>query len=220
MHGQQHPLARLTLRVRALEHGLEALLAPLTKRNVGGLLPGAGGVQSNVGADPDVRQHLDPRACFGRRRKRGQKNQALGRSRGGFGTKIHLKVDRDGHPLDFHLTANQASDSRQFETLLDLGPGGDPRAVIADKGYDAKANRDAARRRGIVPIIPYRSNAKNPPKVFPKMLYRARARVEQFIGKLKRFRRVAMRCEKTARNYASFVALACVFILVKSVHTA
>ena len=81
-------------------------------------------------------------------------------------------------------------------------------------------NRDAARRRGIVPVIPYRSNAKNPPKAFPKMLYRARARVEQFIGKLKRFRRVAMRCEKTARNYASFVALACVFILVKSVHMA
>jgi transposase len=117
-------------------------------------------------------------------------------------------------------TANQSSDSRQFETLLDLSPDGDPRVVIADKGYDAKANRDVARRRGIVPIIPYRSNAKNPPKVFPKMLYRARARVEQFIGKLKRFRRVAMRCEKTARNYASFVALACVFILVKSVHTA
>ena len=92
--------------------------------------------------------------------------------------------------------------------------------MIADKGNDAKANRAAARRRGIEPIIPYRSNAKNPPRIFPKMLYTARAWVEQFIDKLKRFRRVAMQCEKTARNYDSFVALACVFILVKSVHTA
>ena len=49
LHGQQHPLTRLTLRVRALEHGLEALLASLTKRNVGGIIPGAGGVQRTSG---------------------------------------------------------------------------------------------------------------------------------------------------------------------------
>ena len=115
-----------------MEHGLEALLAPLTKRNVGGILPGVGGLQPNVGHDPDVRQYLDTRARLGHRRKRGQENQALGRSRGGFGTKIHIKCDKHGWPLAFHLTANQASDSRQFETLLDLGPDGDPRAVIAD----------------------------------------------------------------------------------------
>lgn len=62
--------------------------------------------------------------------------------------------------------------------------------MSADKGYDVKANRDAARCRGIVPIIPYRSNRKNPSKVIPKMFYRACARVEQFIGKLTRFRRM------------------------------
>jgi len=65
--------------------------------------------------------------------------------------------------------------------------------VICDKGYDAKSNREAARRRGIVPVIPYRSNVKDQPAYFPKLLYRARARVEQLIGKLKRFKRVAMR---------------------------
>ena len=59
--------------------------------------------------------------------QKGKKNQVLGRSRGEFGTKIHIKVDRDGHLLDFHLTTNQTSDSRQFEPLLDLGPDGDPR---------------------------------------------------------------------------------------------
>ena len=73
------------------------------------------------------------------------------------------------------MTGNEASDSRQFETLLDLGPDVTPRGVITGKGYDAKANRDAARRRGICPIIPHRSNTRARPSFFPKRLYRLRA---------------------------------------------
>ena len=69
-------------------------------------------------------------------------------------------------------------------------------------------------------MIPYKSNEKNRPAFFPKALYRARARIEQTVGKLKRFKRIALRCEKTARNFGSFVALALGFIIVKSVHTA
>ena len=61
---------------------------------------------------------------------------------------------------------------------------------------------------------------KDMPAFFPKTLYKARARIEQAVGKLKRFRRIALRCEKTAQNYGSFVALALGFILIKSVHTA
>ena len=83
--------------------------------------------------------------------KGGQDDQALGRSRGGFSTKIHLKVDLDGLPLAFHLTGGEASDSRNFELLLDIGPDILPRAAITDKGYDAKSNRDGARKRGICP---------------------------------------------------------------------
>jgi len=69
-------------------------------------------------------------------------------------------------------------------------------------------------------VIPYRSNAKDRTKFFPKALYRTRARVEQAMGKLKRFKRVALRCEKTAESYSAIVAFACTMILVKSVHTA
>ena len=121
-------------------------------------------------------------------------------------------------PLAFHLTGGEASDSRNFETLLDLGPDIAPRAAITDKGYDSKANRDAARKRGVCPVIPYRLNATDRPRFFARILYKARARIEQAVGKLKRFKRVALRCEKTALNYGSFVALALGFILVKSVH--
>ena len=91
---------------------------------------------------------------------------------------------------------------------------------MGDKGYDAKSNRLAARARGVCPVIPYRSNSKNKPAFFPKALYKGRARIEQTMGKLKRFKRVALRCEKTAQNYASLVAFACGLILVKTVHTA
>jgi transposase len=104
--------------------------------------------------------------------------------------------------------------------LVGLGPDIEPRAALGDKGYDSKANRALCQSRSIVPVIPYKSNAKNRPKYFPKILYKARARIEQAVGKLKRFKRIALRCEKTAKNFASFVALASGFILIKSVHTA
>ena len=157
--------------------------------------------------DPDVQKHLRARARLRRGGKRGQENQALGRSRGGFGTNIHVKCDREGHPLDFHLTANRTSDTTQFELLLDSGPDVIPRGVIADKGYDTASNRAAARRHGAVPIIAYRKNTKGRTRFFPRKLYKLRARVEQFIGKPKRLKRVSMGCEKTAAHFAAFVAL-------------
>src|SRR4051794_5769799 len=168
----------------------------------------------------DARLHRRAGACLGRRRKRGQTGQALGRSRGGFSTKIHLKADLDGRPLAFHLTEGQASDSPEFEVLLDLGPDITPRAAVGDKGYDSQGNHSAARERSICPVIPFRASAKNRPAFFPKALYRARARIEHLVGKLKRFKRIALRCEKTNRNFGSFVAFALGLIIVKSVHTA
>jgi transposase len=57
-------------------------------------------------------------------------------------------------------------------------------------------------------------------RVFSKILYKGRARIEQSVGNPKRFKRIALRGEKTARNYNSFVALVLGFILINSVHTA
>ena len=114
----------------------------------------------------------------------------------------------------------EVSDSTQLTTSLDIGPDITPRAAMADKGYDAKSNRAACRERGIIPVLPYRSNTKNKPSFFPKRLYRGRARIEPAIGPLKRFKRIAMRCEKTAESFAAFVAFAGGLILVKSVHRA
>ena len=162
-----------------------------------------------------VRAHVSAAGAEG-----GQENQALGRSRGGFCCKIHLKTDFDGRPIAFHLTGGEVHDTTQFATSLDIGPDITPRAVVTDKGYDSKKNRATCRERGIVAVIPHRATAKDKPKYFPKRLYGGRGRIEQAIGKLKRFKRIAMRCEKTAESFAAFVAFACGLILVKSVHRA
>jgi hypothetical protein len=69
-------------------------------------------------------------------------------------------------------------------------------------------------------VIPHRANVRDKPHFFPKKLYKLGARVEQLIGKAKRFKRLATPCEKTKQNYGSIVALAFIFILIKSVHTA
>ncbi len=104
--------------------------------------------------------------------------------------------------------------------MLDIGPDITPRAAIGDKGYSSKANRAAARARGIAPVIPHKSNEKDKPAFFAKFLYKARARIEQGIGLVKRFKRVALRCEKTARNYRSIVSFTAGLCLIKFVHTA
>ena len=186
--------------------------------SVRGLFRHVGGFERHGAPGSDVRFDRDPRACIGGRRKRGQENQALGRSRGGFGTKIHLKTDFDGLPITFDLTGGEAGGSPHFETLMDLGPDVRPRVIVADKGYDSARNRQLARQRGSLTVIPYRKTTKNRPKRFARALYRERASIEQAIGKLKRFKRIALRCEKTATNFGSFVALAAAFILIKSVH--
>ena len=74
--------------------------------------------------------------------------------------------------------------------------------------------------RGITPVIPRRENSKQRGRFFPKRLYKLRARIEQTIGKLKRFKRVAMRCEKTDISYSAIISFACGLMLIKSVHTA
>ena len=92
--------------------------------------------------------------------------------------------------------------------------------AITDKGYDSRSNRAAARTRGITPVIPRKANSKERGRFFPKKLYTLRARIEQTMGKLKRFKRIALRCDKTMASFAALTSFACCVMLIKSVHTA
>ena len=159
------------------------------------------------------------RMCGRPSEKRGKKARRSADSRGGFTTKIHAKSDASGDIIAFDLTGGEASDARHFETLLDIGPDIQPRAAICDKGYASKANRQTARARGIAPVIPHKANEKNKPAFFARTLYKARARIEQGAEQLKRFKRVALRCEKTNQNFRSIVAFAAGLCLIKFVHT-
>ena len=69
--------------------------------------------------------------------QKGQERQALGRSRGGFGTNIHLITDHDGLQMGFELTGGEAADSPQFEMLMDIGLDEPPHAVVATRDMTA-----------------------------------------------------------------------------------
>jgi transposase len=135
----------------------------------------------------------------------------LGRSRGGFSTKIHILVDALGNPVEFILTGGQQADVTQAEPLM-LGHKAD--ALIADKAYDSDAVVAAAKRQGAEAVIPSKKNRKVP-REYDKHLYKDRKKVEWFINLLKQYRRVATRYEKTARNFLGFVHVASIMILLR-----
>ena len=171
LHRRERSLARSAGALRSLEQRVETLRSAEQGRRFRSLFRRAR-VHEFHGASPsDVRLHRRARACVGGWSKGGQEGQALGRSRGGFTTKIHAKSDASGDIIAFDLTGGEAFDGRHFDILLDIGPDIQPRAVICDKGYASKANWDAARARGIAPVIPHKANEKNKPAFFARTLY-------------------------------------------------
>ena len=105
--------------------------------------------------DPDVRLDDRARACVGRRSKGGRSGRRSDARAAASPTKIHAKSDASGDIIAFDLTGGEASDARVTSTFCSTSdPTFRPRAVICDKGYASKANREAARSRGIAPVIP------------------------------------------------------------------
>ena len=135
----------------------------------------------------------------------------MGRSRGGFGTKAHARFNGLGLPTFILLTPGQAADVPQAEALL---AGTTPEVVIADKGYDKQALVDAIEAGGAKAVIPPRSNRVDPREVDWEQ-YKDRNLAERGWAKLKAFRRVATRYEKTARNFLAFLHVASIVILLR-----
>ncbi len=146
-------------------------------------------------------------------------DHGLGRSRGGFGTKIHLLVDGNGTPLEVEVTAGQVHDSKRLEPILKKvhikqkrgRPKSRPKRLAGDKGYSSETIRKFLKDRGIEPIIPHKDNekARHDPEVkFDKDTYKRRSIVEQSIGWLKECRRIGTRFEKLAINFLAMIKVA------------
>jgi len=157
------------------------------------------------------RQHDEPSASTRFRRKRGAQVHAIGRSRGGATTKVHLVVDALGLPLSFRLTEGQRHDIVPAPELVRETK---PRCLLADKAYSTVAFRAELAELGCVPVIPSSSSWINPP-AYDHHLYKSRSEIECTINLLKQARRFATRYEKTLRNYASVVALGCVLLWLR-----
>lgn len=138
--------------------------------------------------------------------------RAIGTSRGGPTTKIHMAADAHGNPLCIEITGGQVHDSQAAPTLIEQVQG---EILIADKGYDSEAIREKARSKNMIPIIPKRSNNKTPNPEYDKHLYKNRHLVENLFARLKHFRSIAMRFEKLARNFKAVVTFASTFIWLK-----
>lgn len=147
-------------------------------------------------------------------------DHALGRSRGGFSTKIHLLCDRHGHPLHFCLTAGQDHESTALVSLLDSEdvnitdsegePIAWPLALAGDKGYRADWIDQCLLEIEVQPVIPSKTNEDRDarPVEFDPDSYRQRNIIERLIGWLKESRRIFTRFEKTAKNFAGMLKMA------------
>ncbi|MFI6575196.1 IS5 family transposase [Nocardiopsis sp. NPDC050513] len=165
---------------------------------------------------------------------RSQAHQALGRSRGGLTTKVHLAVDGRGLPLSIVLTPGNVNDATAFADVLDgvrtprVGTGRPrttPDRVLGDKAYSSRAIRHLLRRRGIAATIPERrdqvANRRRRgrfggrPPAFDREIYRDRNVVERCFARLKQFRAIATRFDKLADRYRAGVVLASLILWLR-----
>jgi transposase len=164
---------------------------------------------------PDHRFHHCAGAPTCSRHQKGEgEDEAIGRSRGGLSTKINIAVDALGNPVRLILTAGQVADICQAEGLIE---GFSFENLLADKGYDADNFRASIADAGAQAVIP--SKRSRSQAIPHKDLYKERNLVERFINKIKHYRRVATRYEKTAVSFAAVLFLVATMIWLKWMST-
>jgi transposase len=213
----RHAVARRTGEVRQLELNLSALP---TMERLGRLGERCHHARRDNGRERPLqyRFHFHPRPCLGSGRKGGIHRRALGRSRGGFTSKVHCLSDAKGRPIAFHLTPGEAHDCKAYDELID-SPERAPKALLADKAYDSDAIRADLKRRRIKAVIPPKSNRKKMIR-YDKQLYRQRNWIERVFGHLKINRAIATRYDQLAETFLGMLFLASARYWLKFVHAA
>ena len=133
----------------------------------------------------------------------------MGRSRGGLTTKIHAMVDAEGRPVKLALTAGQAGDAPAAAQMLPLvAPGA---TLIADRAYDTNAIRDACAQKKVWANIPPRVIRKDA-FAFSAWVYRQRNLIERFFNRIKQFRGLATRYDRSPDNFLAALKIVAVRI--------
>ena len=141
-------------------------------------------------------------ACAAGAANSSAEKEALGRSKGGFGCKVHALCDALGMPLKFSLTGGQEAECKQAIPLLENVKA---TAVLADKAYDTNEFRAWLESRKIKAVIPPKSNRIEEIEC-DYWHYKERHVIECLFGKLKHYRRIATRYEKKAINYMGMLS--------------
>src|SRR4051794_16613117 len=217
---QRHPLAAHERRQMARRAGRAGTLVdgrpdlhPLVEAGCVGAPPAGSGPGARRPTWHDLpRRHQRARASQGGRRRakngapaRQGASEALGRSRGGYGTKACVIAAGAGRAIAFRVAPGQAHELPQAVPLLDALPGV-PRWVVADRGYSSHRFRQHVWGIGARPAIP--TKKREAPVACPGWVYSNRHRVENLWARLKEWRAVATRYEKTARSFMSVLCLA------------
>lgn len=155
----------------------------------------------------------------GRSNDENAEKHALGRSRGGYSTKLHFLTDGQGIPISVIATPGQRNEGPEFEHLMNASliktyrKAKRPEALAGDKAYRSKAIRRYIEKLSIEDVIPTQSNEVRNPN-FDQAKYKCRNVIERFIGWIKEYRRVATRYEKIVENYLAMVTIAIIRMIL------
>ncbi len=139
-------------------------------------------------------------------KKRGK--QAIGRSRGGLTTKIHMVTASDRAAVSFSLSGGERHDSPEGMKLLQVTPQAeDEQILLTDRAYEGERMRATVVSHNYTPLVPPKRTRPNPWE-YDKELYKRRNEIERFFLRLKRFRRVFTRYDKLDIVFTGFILFA------------
>jgi transposase len=189
--------------IRSIHDDLQSLRTLGGARRVGAAFPQTGAAWP-IHPYPDDRLDACQSPPLGIGCKKGELKQAIGRSRGGRNTKIHAIADAKGRLLCILLTGGQAHDCPPSQRLIRRTK--IAKKLLGDKAYDSEELRMWLKARGTKPVVPNRSNRRQPFS-FDRKSYKQRHRIENAFCRLKDFRRIATRYDRLARNFLASVCL-------------
>ena len=144
--------------------------------------------------------------------KKRSQGEGIGKSRGGFTSKIHAVTDENGKLIRILITNGSVHDSTQAKNLLDkiIHKGV---YVIGDRAYDSSEIINYVKENNGIAVIPPRKNRKMQSE-YNKEIYKDRNKIERFFNRLKNFRRIATRYDKLVLSFISFIQLAAILIII------